>query len=323
MSEPTVAVVVLNWNGWADTLACLDSLRAPVEQGLARVIVVDNASSDCSVARIREWLQAAGSGMSELTDQEVTSDPDRRAPRASQYTLIRSRRNGGYAAGNNLGITLALQTGMEYVFLLNNDATVEADCISRLIACAEQDPSIAIVGSTLVEDGGRLRIAGGARYNHLLTTSKTALASDGRRPQTIDYICGAAMFLRAEALREVGVLSEDYFLYFEELDLTRRVTGAGYRICWCPGSIVHHRRGRAAGSRSRANKEKSVTAEYHSNLSCLIFTQRFYPRVFWLAAPIRFVLKLTHHLLCLQPSLVVPLIRAYHDSLIRVKGTAV
>lgn len=301
MSRTAVAVVVLNWNGWADTLSCLESLRGAVERGLARVIVVDNASSDDSVARIRAWLRSEGS---------------------EGYTLIRAARNAGYAAGNNLGIALALETDTPYVFVLNNDTTVEPDCVLQLLDCAERDPSIAIVGSTLIEDGGDLRIAGGARYNPLLTTSKLARASRRNEPQTIDYVCGAAMFLRAEALGRVGLLSEDYFLYFEELDLTRRVTRAGYRIAWCPESIVYHRRGGAAGSRSRGNRRKSILAEYHSNLSCLTFTHRFHPRVFWLAAPLRFVLKLVHHLLRREPRLVLPLVRAYHDSFIRAKGTA-
>jgi GT2 family glycosyltransferase len=275
-------------------------LQTSVERRLARVIVVDNASSDDSVTRIRAWMRNRGSA----------------------YTLIRAARNAGYAAGNNLGIALALETGTPYVFLLNNDTTVEPDCVSHLLASAAQDPSVAIVGSTLIEDGGDLRIAGGARYNPLLTTSRLARVPRPNQFQTIDYICGAAMFLRAEALGRVGLLSEDYFLYFEELDLTRRITRAGYRIAWCPESIVYHRRGAAAGSRSRANGEKSILAEYHSNLSCLTFTHRFHPRVFWLAAPLRFVLKLVHHLLRREPRLVVPLMRAYHDRFIRAKGTA-
>jgi GT2 family glycosyltransferase len=316
MSEPRTAVVVLNWNGWPDTLECLASLRPAVEGRLARVIVVDNASTDPSVLRIGEWLRAAGGSVAVVADGEALP------AQPSDYTLIRSGRNGGFAAGNNLGIALALAMGVEYVFLLNNDATVEAESIPALVACADQDPAAAIIGSTLIEEGGQIKIAGGARYNRLLTISKRALAAQGNRRGQMNYVAGAAMFIRAEALRKVGLLDEDYFLYFEELDLTERVTAAGFRIGWCAESIVYHQRGRSAGSRSGVHSRKSSLSEYHSNLSCLIFTHKFYPRLFWLAAPIRFLLKLAHHLLSFRPALVVPLVRAYHDGLGRAKGTA-
>ena len=316
MSHRKVAVIVLNWNGWIDSLACLDSLTPAVEQGWARIIVIDNASTDESAVRIRRWLRSADRDFLDVAEAELP-EAARRQNATLRYVFVHARRNGGYAAGNNLGIRFALGlVDTEYIFVLNNDATVEADCIARLVAWAEREPAAGIIGSTLVEDRGRLRIAGGSNYSLLWTTTKPAVIGGGSRESHMDYVAGAAQFIRATALRQVGLLSEDYFLYFEELDLTRRITRAGFKITWCPESIVYHHGGRTTGNHSRARKHKSSLAEYHCNLSCLIFMQKFHPHLLWLAAPARFLLKVLHDLIYLQPALLVPLVRAYRDYLV-------
>ena len=319
MSQRQVAVIVLNWNGWADSLACLNSLVPSVERGLARVILVDNASTDDSIFTIRGWLQSESRDFLEVAEVEL-SEATRGPHGTPPYVFIRARQNGGYAAGNNLGIRFALElVDTRYIFVLNNDTTIEADSIERLVDWAERDPAAGVVGSTLVENRGDLRIAGGNNYSVLLTTSKPAIIVAGSRESHMDYVAGAAQFIRATALRQVGLLSEDYFLYFEELDLTRRITKAGFKITWCPESIVYHHGGRATGRRSEIRRRKSSLAEYHCNLSCLIFMRKFHPRLLWLAAPARFLLKVLHDLIYLQPALLIPLVRAYRDYLVRTK----
>jgi GT2 family glycosyltransferase len=297
-------------------------MQSIVGQGLIRIILVDNASTDDSANRMREWLLSVDHAFLELTESEIPLVSIAAADETFHYVLIHSSRNGGYAAGNNLGIRFALQlVGTDYIFVLNNDTTLEPNSISRLVACADREPAIGAVGSTLIEDGGQLRIAGGAKYSPLSTRTILSLATDCASAPPIDYVAGAALFIRATALRTIGLLCEDYFLYFEEVDFARRLISAGFQIAWCPGSIVHHKRGRAAGSRSKETNKKSMDSEYHSNLSCLIFTRKFHPRLFWLAAPIRFTLKLVHDSIH-QPGLIVPLVKAYRDCFIRMRRTA-
>jgi GT2 family glycosyltransferase len=319
VSSRKVAVIVLNWNGWADSLACLDSLEPSVEQGLARTIVVDNASTDESSVRIRRWFHSRSRDVLEIAEKEL-SEASPRPNAVPPYVFIHAHRNSGYAAGNNLGIRFGLGLAdTQYVFVLNNDTIIEADSIARLIAWAERDPAAGVVGSTLVENRGQLRIAGGSNYSVLLTTTKPTIVVDGSSESHMDYVAGAAQFIRATALRRVGLFSEDYFLFFEELDLTRRIIGAGFKIAWCPESIVYHLGGRTTGSRSQAQRKKSILAEYHSNLSCLIFMQKFHPRLLWLAAPVRFLLKVVHDLIHLQPALLIPLVRAYRDYMVQTR----
>lgn len=309
-----MSVVVLNWNGWRDTLGCLDSLVPCVESGLARVIIVDNASSDDSATQILGWLGRSGDHFREF----LAGEPARLCGGVGwRYALVRSETNGGYASGSNIGIRLALRCeGTEYVLILNNDTAVEPRCVASMVAFADRDPLVGVVGATVVEASRGLRIAGGYKYSAALTTSRPVVAVEGRRFADIDFVDGAAQLIRAAALRRVGLLCEDYFLYFEELDFTRRIATAGFRVAWCPDGVVHHRGGAAAGSQATSGRRKSDLAEYHCNLSCLIFMRRFHPRIIWAAAPLRFLLKVAKGIAMLQPQLLRPLVRAYRDYLL-------
>src|SRR5689334_13312211 len=121
--SPSVSVVLLNWNGWKDTIPCVESLR---QLGYANVqiVVVDNASTDESEERIR------------------AACPD--------VTLLQSGANRGFAGGNNVGIRYALEHSADYVWLLNNDTLVRPNTLSALVARAESDPRIGFVGSKIL-----------------------------------------------------------------------------------------------------------------------------------------------------------------------------
>jgi GT2 family glycosyltransferase len=289
-------------------------------EGLVRIIIVDNASTDSSIVKIREWIiRSTGCDFIELREGDLQKEV-KELVACPEYVLIRAETNHGYAGGNNLGIRFALRLkDAEYILILNNDTTVEPDALAQLTVCADEDKSAAILGSTLVEAGGNVRIAGGAKYNRLLTTIKPVELDALESCASLDYVSGAAMFIRADAIRQVGLLSEDYFLYFEELDFSYRIIDAGLKIAWCPSSVIYHAVGRSAGSRSAKGGAKSKLAEYHSNLSCLIFTWKHYPELFWVAAGLRFLLKLVHFAVHRQPELLIPLTRAYRDGFRRVR----
>ena len=310
-SQRRVATIVLNWK---DTLCCLESLRDDVRAQLSRVILVDNASTDGSVSQILVWLQNAGVPFIHWSEDTIAqstqacdSDP--------AYILVETARNRGYAGGNNVGIQCAfLFSGTEYLFILNNDAVLEFNALLNLVTFADETPVLGIIGSTIIEDAGRIRIAGGARYNSVLTTSTNVDASDQptNKITTLTYVCGAAMFVRSEVFHAIGLFCEDYFLYFEELDFTKRAARAGFQSGWCRDSIVYHARGRSAGSRASAKSVKSYLSEYHSNLSCLIFTRKHYRRTFWIASTTRLVAKLVHLGIHSELHLLHAVFRAYY-----------
>ncbi len=257
-----VYIVLVNWNGWRDTDACLKSL-AGLDYPNFEVIVVDNASQDGSETRLRA--------------------------RHPNVTLLQSGANLGFAGGNNVGLRCALARGAEYVWLLNNDTLVEPDALTQLVARIERPERglpIGLCGSTLVYENARdtVQALGGARYNRWLGSVRH-LGQHRRRTQPIDaaaleaqldYLIGASMLVSRPFLKTVGLMQEDYFLYFEELDWAARARGR-FRLGYAPESIVYHKEGSSIGGNDRAKGAKSYTADLYALKNRVRFTRRFYP----------------------------------------------
>ncbi|WP_419634369.1 glycosyltransferase family 2 protein, partial [Thiolapillus sp.] len=173
----------------------------------------------------------------------------------------------------------------------------------------KKQPSVAIFGSTLLDENGLVvECAGGSYYSPCLSTYKHALkgltieeAAHAELPKPLDYIEGAAMFVRAEVFRTIGLFNEEYFLYFEELDLIRRLP-SGSHIDWCKKSFVRHIGG--------ASMESKV-AEYHSNVSALMYTRKYHPYCFPFMAVFRFTAKLFRNILTGSWSLNEALVSSY------------
>ena len=121
-AEPTVYIILLNWHGWRDTIACLDSL-ASLDYTNYHLQVVDNGSTDNSVACIR------------------AAHPE--------VSIIETGRNLGFSGGCNVGVRRALEEGADYIWLLNNDTTVDPQALSAMVAVAETDPKVGAIGSVL------------------------------------------------------------------------------------------------------------------------------------------------------------------------------
>lgn len=257
--SPLVYVVLLNWNGWRDTDACLKSLTG-LSYPNFRVVVVDNASSDSSEARLREL------------------HPD--------LTLLQSGANLGFAGGNNVGLRYALEHGAAYVWLLNNDTLVERDALGELVAKMQADPSLGLCGSTLLYEAQRdtVQALGGASYNRWLGTVRHIGQHQPFDPQTdegaverqLDYLIGASMLASRAFLERVGLLQEDYFLYFEELDWAARARSK-FRLGYAAKSLVYHKEGSSIGGSDAAKDSKSYTSDFYSLKNRVRFTKRFYP----------------------------------------------
>lgn len=283
-----VAVVVLNWNGWSDTLACIESVLGLDLPPQVRVdlVICDNGSEDDSVVRIAEW-----------TDAHAAAAPGDAGCRVHP-TLLQNGRNLGYAGGMNTGIRYALRAlRPDFFWLLNNDTRLEPDALERLLSCAEERPEVAIWASTICElaHPSRVRSAGGCRYSYWLTTyhpvgaglERAAVQSWSTEP-ALDYVDGSAMFIRRQALDTIGLLNEEYFLYFEELDYACRAREQGLSIGWCRASLVYHRGGESMQRlAARVERDPRRTASYHADLSAFKFTWNHRRRLLWLAMPAR------------------------------------
>lgn len=248
--SPLVYIILLNWNGSHDTIPCVESLRQMTYPNY-RVVVVDNASSDDSEERIR------------------AACPD--------VTVLQSGANRGFAGGNNVGIRYALDQVADYVWLLNNDTLVRPDTLTALVARAESDPQIGFVGSKILYAGqpNVVWFAGGtilprnARGAH---TPQDAPDDDKLPPaHEPGFLTGCSLLARAAAIRQIGVMPELYFLYYEEVDWQYTGRKAGWKIMFEPASVVLHKISNTAGN-------DSPTQAFHNARSRMIFVRRHMPR---------------------------------------------
>lgn len=268
-------VVLLNWNGWRDTLECLDSLFA---EGATpcRVLVCDNASRDESIARIRGWAEARfGNAFAHLKRSDV--DAGVRLGDGQRFALIENGGNLGFAAGNNVGIRLALRDPRcDYVWVLNNDTVVLPDALGHAVQRMQADTGLGLCGSTLVyfDEPDKVQALGGATYSRWSGRSRhvgaflprSEVPGDGAAVEAqFSYVVGAAMLVSRAFLEQVGLMQEDYFLYYEEIDWATR--GAGrFRLGYAPGSVVLHKEGASIGTAASGGSPLSVYFLYRARL---------------------------------------------------------
>ncbi|HDK02609.1 MAG TPA: glycosyltransferase family 2 protein [Gammaproteobacteria bacterium] len=209
--KPAVAVIVLNWNGWRDTVSCLDALER-LEYPRREVIVVDNGSTDGSVDHIRAVFPTV--------------------------RLLEAGANLGFSGGCNLGIRDALDCGFDYVWLINNDAKADPTALSALVETAEADPRIGATGSVIyhMDRPDTVQEWGGGRVN--LWSGRMRIMT---APSDLNYLSGCSLLIHSGVLRRTGLLDERFFLYWEDIDLCRRLLRLDYRLAVAPESRVYHR----------------------------------------------------------------------------------
>ena len=209
-----LAIVILNWNGKNDTLACLQSL--PTDY---LIVVVDNGSADDSVEAIRKQF-----------------------PRV---TLIPTGENLGYAGGNNVGIQHALSQEADLVFLLNNDTIVDKECIPALLRQAQESPQIGIFGAypLRMNEPTKLDHLGGIWNRSTASFKLIGLgASDGyKASESLDYVCGCSILVRRSVFETIGYLEEKFFLFWEEADFCVRAKKAGFEVGVCYAARLYHK----------------------------------------------------------------------------------
>jgi GT2 family glycosyltransferase len=241
MTRARVAIVVLNWNGWRDTLSCIASLRALNYTDFC-IVLVDNDSSDGSVEQFQRALPT--------------------------IPVLQTGANLGFGGGCNVGIKHALAQGAEYIWLINSDATVEPGALGELLSVAEKTPALGAVGSVLFDSGvaSRVQLWGGGCVNLWLGRSNHRLV-----PGRIDFVSGASLLLRRAALEQVGLFdSKQFFMYWEDTDLGFRLRKAGWQLGVAVGSKVWHKQSASLGLGNPLLDE-------YATRSCVRFLRRHAP----------------------------------------------
>lgn len=226
MSGPRVAIIVLNWNGFDLTKACLEGLRAVATPH--HVVLVDNGSRDDEAGRLEAAFPEA--------------------------TVLRNARNEGFAGGVNRGLRWALERDFEYVLLLNNDTEVEPGFLEPLLAAADADPRLGVASPTVLLGDGETVWAQGARLwwwagivRHQGKGRRLEAAGEAPPPGRIDFVPGCCYLIRRAVLEQVGLLEDGYFAYYEDVDHCLRARAAGWTVAVLPSAGVLHHKSASAG----------------------------------------------------------------------------
>jgi len=218
---PKVAIILLNYNNYRDTFNCLDSLKELTYSNY-ETIVVDNNSSNDSLHYLRQRID-------------------------KNLTVIDSGRNGGFAFGNNIGIQKALEDNADYIMLLNNDTLVTPDFLEKLLSCFYDSgvENVGVATCRIMYNDARDKVwyAGGTiDWENLRATHNSIgtkqYKSDG--VEVVGFASGCCMLISAECIQKAGILPEEYFMYYEDLDYCVKVHEAGYQIKYNPEAVIYH-----------------------------------------------------------------------------------
>ncbi len=262
---PSVGIILVNWNGWQDTLDCLASL-SELDYPNFSVVVVDNGSSNDSVSRIRQAYP--------------------------HVNLLETGENLGFAGGNNKGIAYAMKRRVDFVWLLNNDTEVHPKALSSLVAEAQSGDVVGIVGSKIYyyDTPDTLWFAGGTVNRWTTQTGHVGMGKTDLgqwdTSRDVDYVSGCSMLVSREVIEDVGVLDARYFLYFEETDWATRAIQKGWRVRYQPGSKVWHKVSKSAGL-------NSPVMIFHFSKSSMLYAKKHMPS----RLPFTALVLIRHHVL--------------------------
>lgn len=245
-----VCIIILNYNGFHDTIECIDGVLKYIDLAICEILVVDNGSEQDDIMHLRKFCG---------------NNP---------VHLIETKKNLGYAGGNNAGIQYAINKGYEYVCILNNDTIVSEDFLTPCIDVLASKKEIGFVGPTIIDyKTNRIQSTGGSID---LLRGKVDLLNPGANAEEIrsklqmipcDYVGGACIIFRVNLIDKVGLIPENYFLFFEETEWCYRALRAGYHnYCLTDYSIVHK------GSQSTGNY--SGLQEYLMARNRVVFVKR-------------------------------------------------
>lgn len=232
---PNILTIILNWRTPDMTIRSLEAALRAMDGLQGEIVVVDNDSGDGSFERISEHVAEQ---------------------RLDTVRVIRSDRNGGFGAGNNIGIRAGLSDGTvpDYVYVLNSDAFPAEDAISVLSSYLDQNPRAGFAGSYIHGPDGDPHLTtfrfpsiasefeGACRFGPVtrLLSKRRVPVPTPREACRVDWLAGASLMMRSSVLKEIGLFDETFFLYFEETDLCRRALRAGQEVHFVPESRVAH-----------------------------------------------------------------------------------
>ena len=264
-----VYIVVVNYREWQDVKECLESIFQSHYTDY-KVFVVDNDSGNNSLEQLMKWLDSSDlktdrpihkkyyTGAEFLNEIQIQDLPE--------LVLVQHSENRGFAAGNNI-VLRHLVNQDAYVWLLNPDMVVEKNTMSELVRFAKDQPRRSVIGAVVkyYSNPDRIHFFGGARINFNTATIVPVVKPED--VHTLDYIGGGSLFVHAGHFNELGLLPENYFLYWEETDWCYHAKQKGFAMIVCPTAICYDKISTSIG--------KSYLADYYYTLNGLTFISKY------------------------------------------------
>ncbi len=333
-SMKSVYIIIVNYNGWSDTIECLESVFRNSYPDY-RVLVVDNASPNGSLERITAWaegrLEVAKPGNSVLRHlsnppipkplphvfySRAEAEAGGRADEAgARLVLIQAGNNLGFAGGNNVALRYALaRNDCDYVWLLNNDTVIDPDALRKLIDIARNESTSAVFGSLILyyRDPSVVQAAGGAILNPFIMKNtyyggmQQAEKFVHEEKIRLSYIMGASLLVRRNVFEKFGLLETKYFLGYEETDFCTAVKRKNGKLVCAYQSRVWHKDSATVGLHS-------AVSDYYGTRNSVWYLKKY----FWYAVPsaviIGFIGKVINRVRRRQFKRIWLIILAYRD----------
>jgi GT2 family glycosyltransferase len=219
MINPSIAVIVVNWNSYKFTFECISSLKK-CNYSNFKIILVDNGSKDFSIEQLRKDFKG--------------------------LDIIKNKSNLGFTGGNNIAISKALKENFDYVMLLNNDTKVNSDFLSFLVERLENENNLGAIQPLILQmdDKNKVWNAGGEFIKlfglpKVIDKGKNIKSINPNKHYT-EWISGCCIMLKSKVINEVGLLDNSFFAYFEDVDWSLRIKNDGYLLGIDNRSIIYH-----------------------------------------------------------------------------------
>lgn len=275
-NQPKVAIIMLNWNGWKNTIECLESLYQ-INYANYEIILMDNGSKDGSIQKIEEYANGKIKVESKFFQYKSNNKPLKLIkPQTAkvplefnkELLLVENKTNYGYTKGANIAMQLAQKQLADYFLLLNNDIVVDRNFLYEMVLEAEKSPQIGIAGPTIFCYDRPTTVDFAGENLTLWRVKGKEFCAVSKRPHEVDKIEGSCMLIKRTVLDQVGFLFTKYWAYWEETDFCFRAKKVGFKVCYIPKSMVWHKVAASIGG------ENNLKRQYYLNRNRLLFAKR-------------------------------------------------
>lgn len=318
MNNKIVDIILVNYNGYDDTIECINSISHSAYKNI-NIIVVDNNSTNNSIDKIKKHMLDCYNYY--YLDYDSSSKKYNFNKKVNNYNnvfIISSDINNGFSYANNVAFNFSKQfLNSSYCWILNNDTIIDKNTISKLVEMIELDNNV-MMGSTIVEYYNRniiQRIAGNYYYPFFgyvkpYNKSKMLKDLDSIKPK-FNYLTGCSIFTTYEIIDKINGFDERYFLYSEDKDLCKKAMNIGVKLVWCKDAIIYHKGGNSIGTKN-IKRESSDLSEYNTNYSSFLFNKKWY-KMYKLYSFNRYLLKLIKFKISKKQNKVEIVKKAYKD----------